>query len=616
MKPIKSRKPAVAAPRPSKQDALAAPWFAQALQRHRAGDLGAAEPLYQQALKLAPKHFDALHMLGVLHAQRGEPALAAPLITQALQQQAHDVAALNNLAGVLNLLHRFEEALDCFDRLLTLQPDNADAHTSRADALRGLERHAESLAAAHQALKLKPNLLRARIAQANALRRLNRFEEALTSLDRVLELRADYPEALNDRANVLFDLRRFDEALHALDAALALRPGYADALFNRANCLRASGRCEDALAAYDALLLLQPAHAEALNNRGAACETLGRFEEAIASYQRAREVEPQHVMAHLNEGLCHLLRGDLERGWPLYQWRWQAPEARLNDRPLPAPRWDGQTSLAGRSILLLSEQGLGDCLQFCRYARQLEALGARVILETWPPLARLLARAEGVAEIALRDEVRPTPDYCVPLLDLPGLLGSTLENLPPPAPLTADLTRRQYWRDMLGKIAASQHPRIGLVFSGNPRHSNDHKRSIALAKLQTLLEHPANWLCLQPEIRESDLPAFAISGLSDLRTELTDFEETAALISELDLVITVDSSVAHLAASLGCPTWLMLPAKPDWRWLLGRADSPWYPSMRLFRQTVPDDWSGVIEEISAILPSFIAELRPPAAAAS
>lgn len=580
----------------NKATALAAQWHAQALARHKAGQLDAAEPLYRQALKQAPDFVDSLHMLGVLHAQRGQPGEAAELIGRALQLQPGEPTALNNLGGALNQLQRHDEALACFGQLCAQQPGNAEAHTSRADALRGLGRFEESLAACDKALQIQPELRRARIARANALRRLSRFDEALAELDAVLAAHANSPEALNDRGNVLFDLRRFEEALVCFEQALQLRPAYAEALFNRANTLRALHRFDAAIAAYDALLQTSPGHAEGWNNRGAALEMRGDYAQALTSYASARAANPQHVMAHLNAALCHLLQGEFEQGWPLYRWREHAEDARLNDRSLPAPRWDGAAPLAGKRILLLSEQGLGDTLQFCRYARLLAAQGAEVLLEIWPALHSLLSRVAGVSQVVLRGEAPPAVDFCVPLLDLPGLLGTHLDSIPADTPyLQARADRRAHWQTLLAARCAPGKKRIGLVWSGNPRHSNDHKRSIALEHLRPLLNCDAQFISLQPDIRDSDLAALEVSPcLLDLRADIRDFEDTAALIEQLDLVISVDTSVAHLAGALGKSTWLLLPHKPDWRWLLGRDDSPWYPGMRLFRQPRHDDWDGVM----------------------
>lgn len=577
-------------------------WHAQALKCHQTGDFPKAETLYRLALKEQPEHIDSLHMLGVLHAQTGRSIDAVELISRVLQHTPEDTTALANLANTLNLLHRHEEALPCLDRLTSLNPGNVEAHVSRADALRGLGRHEASLAAADTALRLDPSHLRGRIARSNALRRLNRFDEALAGLEAVLTIRPDYPEAENDRGNVLFDLRRFDEALSCFDHALALRPRYADACFNRANTLRAMHRFEEALEAYDELIEAGNASAEALNNRGATLEMLGRYQDAGSSYAAAQRADPGHVMAHLNDALCALLQGDLARGWPLYRWRKHAPEAHMAGRKHDSPEWDGQTALSGKRILLLSEQGLGDSIQFCRFALPLARQGAEVILEAWPSLASLMSRVEGVSQIIPHGEPLPSADFHVWLLDLPGLLGIHLDNIPAQLPyIHVNHTLARTFSKRLTETQAEHRPRVGLVWSGNAKHSNDHKRSLALEKLSPLLSMNADFVSLQPELRERDLPFFADSRIIDLRDALPDFEETAAAISALDLVISVDTSVAHLAAALDKPVWLMLPAKPDWRWLLARDDSPWYPGMRLFRQPRHDDWDSVVSSLCAAL---------------
>lgn len=594
--------------KPSRAQQLAAQWHAQALARHRAGRLDEALPLYREALRQAPAHIDSLHMLGVLQAQRGDTADAASLLGQARELAPDDVELAHNLGSVLNLLGRYQAALPCFEQVVQAQPQHADAWVSLSDSLRGLGRAQDALHACEQALAQQPGLRRARIARANALRRLNHFDQALAAFDELLGEYPDSPEALNDRGNVRFDLRRFDDALQDFDAALALRPGYTDAAFNRANTLAAQQRLPEACAAYTALLQGQPAHADAWNKLGATQELMGEYDAALHSYARARDAEPAHVMAHLNAGLCHLLRGEFSAGWPLYQWRWQHADARLALAALPAPLWQGE-DLAGKRIFVLAEQGLGDCLQFARYVPLLAARGARVLLQSWPPLQALLGRLAGVDTLVPAGETPPDIDYCVALLDLPGLLGTTLENIPAATPyLRADPVRQADWQAQLGAQAA---PRIGLVWSGNPQHSNDHKRSIPLQTLLPLTRAQASFISLQIDLRESDQAAFANSPLQDLRPLIRDFDDTAALLEQLDLLITVDTSVAHLAGALGRPTWLLLPAKPDWRWLLGRDDSPWYPGMRLFRQTRADDWPAVVDRVAAALQAWLDQPKRP-----
>lgn len=562
--------------------------------------------MYRQALREWPGHLDSQHMLGLVLGQRGHTDEAVTLLEDVLRQAPEDFGVLTNLASILGLAGRHEAALAPLRQLLKQAPDNPDVLGSLSEALRHAGRLDEALAVSERALAISPGHLRARLAHANALKRAGRFDESLANFDQLLAEHPQTPEILNDRGNVLFDLRRFEEALIAFDLALAARPAYADAIFNRCNTLRALHRFDEAIEGYDQLSGQSGLAAEALNNRGASLEMTGRYEEALQSYAAAQAANPSHVMAHLNAALCHLLLGQFEQGWPLYRWRMLSADAAMQGRAPACPEWDGEAALGGRSILVLCEQGLGDSLQFCRLLTALASRGARVVFEVQPALKGLLSGLEGIDGIVEAGEPRPATDFHVWLLDLPGLLGVRQDTIPlPVSGLTAAPGRVQDFSTRLQTASDAALPRIGLAWSGNARHSNDHKRSLALALLAPLLKQPACFVSLQPEVRPGDSDFLARSNIVDLQSELVDFEATAALIASLDLVICVDTSVAHLAATLGRPVWLMLPAKPDWRWQLQRSDSPWYPSVRLFRQPRHDDWHAVIADIEAALPAFM-----------
>lgn len=563
--------------------------------------------MYRQALKEWPEHLDSLHMLGLVLGQSGRTDEAVERLERVLQHSPTDFGALTNLASILALAGRHEAALAPLQTLGRLQPENADVRVSQSEALRHAGRLNEALAAAGQALALSPHHLRGQMAHANALKRLGRFEEALQAFDDVLARHPQAADAHNDRGNVLFDLRRFDEAVAAFDKALAIRPAYPDALFNRSNTLRALHRFDEAIAGYEMLGGQAALAAESLNNLGVCLEMAGRHEEALTRYAAARAANPAHVMAHLNAALCHLLLGRFDEGWQLYRWRRALPEAAMLGREPESPELDGCAPLTDHHILVLCEQGLGDSLQFCRLIPLLRARGARVSLEIQPALRGLLSHIEGLEQIITTGEQRPETDFHVWLLDLPGLLGLHLPDLPPP--LSGLCASAERGTALLKDLPAgkSHRPRIGLVWSGNSRHSNDHKRSMPLEFLASLLSHEADFVSLQPEVRPQDAAFLAASRVLDLQTTLVDFNVTADLIAALDLVISVDTSVAHLAGTLACPVWLMLPAKPDWRWLLGRSDSPWYPSMRLFRQPRHDDWAAVVQAIDQALAGFLCD---------
>jgi Tfp pilus assembly protein PilF len=434
--------------------------------------------------------------------------------------------------------------------------------------------------------------------------RLGKNDMALASYDRALKVRPDYAEALCNRGVTLHELKRFAEALASYDRAVKVRPHYAEALYNRGNTLKELGRLEEALASYDRALKARPDYAEALCNRGITLHKLKRFEEALASYDRALKVRPNLAEAHFNEAACRLLIGDFDRGWEKNEWRWATEQQRNKKWNFAQPQWTGQEDIAGRTILLHSEQGLGDTIQFCRYVPLVAARAGRVILGVPRTLRELMSTLPGVAQIASKGDPLPDFDIHCPLLSLPLAFGTRLETIPSATPyLRASAPAVTEWNARLGP---GTRPRIGLAWSGHPMHENDHNRSIGLSTLLPLLGLNATNVSLQQDVRAGD--ATVLQGRSDLLhfgDQLKTFSDTAALISNLDLVISVDTSIAHLAGALAKPVWVLLPFLPDWRWLLDREDSPWYPTARLFRQDDTRQWDNVIARVQAALHEFV-----------
>jgi tetratricopeptide (TPR) repeat protein len=422
---------------------------------------------------------------------------------------------------------------------------------------------------------------------------LGQHEEALQSIDRSLALRPGDADALLNRGNVLEQLRRYEEALASYDQALALRADFAEAALNRGIALRYLSRHEEALTSYDRALALRPDYADAWNARGASLWDLRRLDAALASYDKALALNRDFASAHFNEGCIRLLTGDFTRGWEQYEWRWRDPKLAFPQRDFAEPRWTGTESLQGKTILLHAEQGMGDTLQFCRYVPLVAARGAAIVLEVQPALQALLAQLPGVIQVIAQGEPRPAFDYQCPLLSLPLAFGTGLASIPaPPAYLFADEQRIRLWRSRLGETAL---PRVGLAWSGSTWHRNDQHRSISLRAFQRLCVPGIDFVSLQKEVRPADQPLLdALPEVRTFSTELTDFTETAALLACLDLIICVDTAVLHLAGALGRPAWLLLPFTPDWRWLLDRDDSPWYPTVRLFRQPKAGDWDSVL----------------------
>jgi tetratricopeptide (TPR) repeat protein len=595
-----------------------------------------AEALYRQVLAAAPNHFDALHLSGVLMHQRGRSDEALELISAALATNTNVAMAHHNHGLVLAALARFEEALAAYDRALALKPDYADALYSRGNALAALSRSDEAVASFDRAIALRPDYPNALLNRAQVLKYLGRAPEALADFDRAFALMrpdadmfvargnthyamksfnaalADYdgaaalrPDAAplhNNRGNALRELGRAEEAFAAFGQAIAHKPDYAEAYNNRGNLAFGLNRMDEALADYEHALALKPDNADTLTNRGNVLHHLGRIGDAIDSFDRAIALKPDLAEAHWNKALTCLESGDFLRGWQGYEWRWRRG-GEMQPRNFARPQWRGE-DLRGKTVLLHAEQGFGDTLQFIRYLPMVVAKGAGVVLEIPDDLRPLIGDAAGVAAILRYGEAWPPFDLHCPLMSLPLAFGTTLETIPARVPyLGAPPDRLARWR---ARLDPARRPRVGLVWSGKPSHRNDHNRSIPLALLAPVLARSGlQFVSLQKEYRASDHGELdRHPALLRLDEELADFADTAAVIGALDLVIAVDTAVAHLAGAMGKPLWLLLPAIGDWRWLKERTDSPWYPTARLFRQPRIGDWASVITRIAQELAVF------------
>jgi len=588
--------PPVGGPR----SAAATPPPAQALQRgfaaYQRGDLGEAERLCRGVLSAKADAFDALHLLGIIAARTGRPREAVELLQRAVSANPNDAAAHGHLGNVLRGLGHSEEALASYERALLLDPRYAEAHYSRGNALTDLKRHAEALESYQRALALMPNSPEPHNNRGIALNALGRPAEALQSYERALALKPNYAEAHNNRGIALFELGRYTEALASHERALALRSDYAEAHYNRGVALKALNRTVEALASYEHALVLRPDYPEALNDRGIALFDLTRHADAIESYERALALDPDDAAAHWNLALCRLLLGDFARGWREYEWRLKVGPQGDRARSFVQPLWLGGQPLTGKTILLRGEQGLGDTLQFCRYVKEVAALGANVLLEVQPPLVQLLADLDGLTQVLQEGSPLPAFDYHCPLMSLPLAFKTDLHSIPSGVPyLRSDAARVAAWRERFG---ARTRPRVGFVWSGSVLHRNDRNRSIALAEMLRMVSERVEWISLQKDVNESD--ATLLASRADVRHvggELADFADTAAVVELMDVVVTVDTSVAHLAGAMAKPVWILLPSNPDWRWLLDREDSVWYPTARLFRQRVTGDWASAIRRL-------------------
>jgi tetratricopeptide (TPR) repeat protein len=522
------------------------------------GKIDEAHGVLLSLSQIVPEDHAVLRLLGIVEATKGHYAEAQARLMALRPMAGRDALVCNVLSVCCYERGEYPDALAFADRALILRPTFQEAFNNRANALNRLGRPQEALAACRQALRLQPGDPIVRLNQANALRELGRQAEALEALDQVIATRPDIAIAHGNRGNVLSDLGRHAEALASYERAIAIDPQMPDAHHQMGNVLI----------------------------------DLCRYEEAIQRFDAALALDPGLARVHLNRSHLNLLLGRYEQGWREYEWRWRGSEAAKPHRYADIPLWLGQESLEGRSIVLHCEQGLGDCLQFVRYARDVAARGATVHLEAYEPLAALFRSIECV-EVLLRGDPAPAADFHCPLLSLPLALGRA-EPLAVPEPyLGVEPDLVEEWRRQLPGAL-----RVGLVASGNADHKNDHNRSIPLEQLMEALPDGPRYFLLQKDVRDADRPALeSRADITDLGKVVRDFRDTAAICMAMDLVITVDTSVAHLAGALARPTWLLLPFDPDWRWRLETERTPWYPSMRLVRQPAKNDWGSALARI-------------------
>lgn len=541
--------------------------FHEARVFYSSGNLAAAAALCDEILRVTSDYFGAWHLKGVIAYQGQQLSSAEQFVRRALAIDPKHIEALNNLGAILIGQGKWAEAVSSFDAVLLVRPQSALALANRGMAL----------------LKLA------------------RFEDALGSFDKALEITSD-PDTLYGRGNALLKLERAVDALASFNLALAMRPGFTEAMTNRASALFDLLRHEEAIQASEQSLAIKPGQVEALSIRGAALLELGRINEAVDCLNAALAIRADHPAAHLSLGLCKLMAGDFEQGWEEYEWRGlTASSTTASVDEHARARLPDAAGLHNKTVLLQAEQGLGDTIQFCRYAPMLAEKGARVVLQVQPPLKSLLSRLAGVANVIAQGEPIPSFDYCLPLLSLPLNFKTTLATIPAPIPyLKASPERLSAWQS---KLKEMPRPLIGLVWSGNTAHRNDRNRSIPLEQLAPLLDVKATFISLQKDCRAGDREW--IDSRVDFHhfgDDLVSFEDTAALATLMDAIVSVDTSLAHLAGALGKKLFVLLPLiGSDWRWLHRRADSPWYPTAQLVRQTTKGDWADAIGNVVAAL---------------
>jgi tetratricopeptide (TPR) repeat protein len=565
----------------------------------------------QQALAIDPDNPETMNLIAIVYTEAKQFDHAAEWASRAIRTTPKP-AYLTTLGVVLSKLRRHDDALKAFDKASQLKPDDPEPWWHMGNVLIETGRPSEALLCLEHTLKLNPQHGEAAYQAGHVLHGLQRFEEALAYLDRSAELRPDHALTPCMRAVVLMRLDRLDEALADNQRALELDPANTDIHNGMGATLEAMGRIEEALSWYGRALKLQPNSARALGKIGGALVQLGSFDEAAAVYERAVAIDPKDRDVVWNRTVLQLLTGDFEAGWEGFEaLRWHLGDLISTYPRFAAPRWLGREAIAGKTLLVCQYEGLGDAIQFARYLPLLASRGARVILVVDPPLCSLLSKVSGVSQCLpkLPETRLPHFDFHVAIDSLPQIFGTRLDNIPAPKSyLSAPDAEVQAWEDRLGP---REKPRVGLVWSGNPTHKNDRTRSIPLRMLSGLLDADATFVSLQKQTRPRDVAALRERpDIVDFTADLTDMAATAGLVSCLDLVIAVDTSVAHLAAALGRPTWIMLSQIPDFRWLLNRDDSPWYPTVRLFRQSASREYGSVLERVCDELAALVQKRNP------
>ncbi len=541
--------------------------FHKANALRRSGRLAEAETQYRKLLISHPQSSGVLSGLGTVSLQMGKLGAAIKLLGEALKVEPNQQMACFNLGTAFYQKGMLNEALACYDRVIAINPDYPQVHVNRGILLE----------------------------------KLKRFGKALASYDRAISIQSDAFLAHYNRAALLERFDRGNEALSGYDRAIAIKPDYYLAHVNRGALLEKLNRSAEALTSFERAIALKPDQPLLYVNCGVILQNEKRFDEALASYERAITLKPDYAEAYWFKSLLKLLLGEYIEGWQLHEWRWQSRGYKNLSRNFTQPLWLGEQSIQGKTLLIHAEVGLGDSIQFCRYVPMLEAMGAKVILEIPAALAPVVTTLKGDFTIVGKGSTLPEFDYHCPAMSLPLVFRTNIETIPSVVPyFHADPEKLKVWQQRLGK---QKKPRVGLVWSGLLRGNIDFnpakKRSIPLELLEPILSLPLEFHSLQKDIKPED--ANYLERFTQVHThqeELGDFADTAALIQEMDMVISIDTSVAHLSGALGKPLWVLLPLITDYRWTPDGATTPWYPTATLFRQAESGDWTHVVADVA------------------
>jgi len=564
--------------------------------------------LYEECIEAAPNEMSSYWLLGLALLLADKELEAISVWLQVMVEGNSSLVEVLT-AELIKVLEaealkrlrkgKYAQAEKIYWQIIELNPTHAEAYKNLGNALGNQGNLEEAQACYQQALALGPNCAITYYNVGYAFERQGKISEAIASYQQAIVLEPNYAEAYNNLGTVLANQGKLDEAIASYQQCLTLNPKAATAYYNLGHIFEQQQKVEEAIASYQQAIALEPNYAEAYNNLGNVLENQDKLEEAIPYYQQALILDPNYPEAHLNCGLILLRRGEYERGFAEYEWRWRMEK--MPPRLFTQPLWSGE-ELQGRTILLHAEQGFGDTIQFIRYAPIVQQRGGIVVVECQQPLVRLLTTVAGINKVVAYGTTLPEFDVHAPLLSLPYILGTTLETVPAQIPYLHP--------PEFSNLRISPPPgtrlKVGIVWSGSAGYIRNHKRSCSLSHFLELLNIPdIAFYSLQKEPQVLELAELADKiRLQDLSSWLDDFATTASVMAQLDLIVTVDTAVAHLAGALGRPVWLLLSFVPDWRWMIGRSDSPWYPTMRLFRQKQPGDWAELLRRVIEALLLF------------
>jgi tetratricopeptide (TPR) repeat protein len=605
--------------------------FQSAAEYYQNGNLYQAELICKRLFRRERDNPNVLHLLGMIYYQKKDHESAAEYIKKSIRVDPNEAFAYYNLANVLRDSQMFEEAITNYRKALQINPDISDAYYNMGIVLETMGRISDAIVCYEEVLRIAPGdagahnnlgvifLKNGRTDEAIchfeksleaypenfklhynlglAFYAQKKFHEAITSYQNAIKLEPNYADAHNDLGTAFKGKGLFDDAIACYNETLKITPDRSDTYYNLGIVLKEKGLFEEAIISYQKALRINPNYVDAHNNLGIVFQEKGLLQEAIACYKKALLITPGDAITHWNFSLALLLSGDFEEGWKEYEWRLKVKDFYQPD--FHCPRWDG-SDVSGRTILLRAEQGFGDSIQFIRYAPMVAQRGAKVIVQCQKELTSLLRNVEDIQQVAGYGEQLPQFDFYCPLLSLPLIFGTTLESIPSKILyINVDFASLRKWSDKVRKDGSKL--RVGLVWAGR------EQRSCSLESFSPLsLVDGVTFFSLQKgDAAQQAKNSSQSMKLVDYTDEINDFSDTAALIESLDLIISVDTAVAHLAGALGKPVWTLLPFAPDWRWMMDRDDSPWYPTMKLFHQSSRDDWESVIESVKNALRKYV-----------